>query len=513
MVNKALDGEPDFAVSSGTGSVRPPSISAKIAALTGVLVTDDKGQLHIRRVRARVTSGPDRGRESVLDAGTLLVGSHADNDLVMRDSSIGKYHLEIALVAGGVRVRDLGAEGGTTFNGIPVKNQVLPAGSEIVLGKSTVQLLAADVLVPHALSDRVKFGPIVGRTTVMRALFATLERVAPTDTALLIDGEVGTGRSTLARAIHNASRFAATPMFVLDFSSPMIDRTTVTSLAQRTDSFTLLIEHIDRAPKSLWGDLLDLYQRREDGSIDLRILATSDLGFVANPSEGRTRIELLSHVAAVRITLPALRDRLDDVSTLIDHFVREQCGVVAGLSDEEIPHARERKYPQNVTELKNFVTRALAADAIARPQLPRAGIERARAALLFPLNAKPKALDPVAARQRLADAFARDAMRAVFEQAGENTTLAAERWGISEPDWLLETERLAKALVPAVTESVVASSTAKPAASPKLLESVIESAKGSRTIVPPAATAHSKAKSISGVHPTKPARKAATKRR
>ena len=62
MVNKALDGEPDFAVSNGTGSVRPPSISAKIAALTGVLVTDENGQLHIRRVRARVTSGPDRGR-------------------------------------------------------------------------------------------------------------------------------------------------------------------------------------------------------------------------------------------------------------------------------------------------------------------------------------------------------------------------------------------------------------------------------------------------------------------
>ena len=85
----------------------------RFAPLTGILQTDASGGLLVRRVRVRVTSGPDRGREAILEAGTLLVGTHSDNDLILRDPQVGKYHLEIALVAGGIRVRDLGSEGGT----------------------------------------------------------------------------------------------------------------------------------------------------------------------------------------------------------------------------------------------------------------------------------------------------------------------------------------------------------------------------------------------------------------
>jgi hypothetical protein len=75
--------------------------ATRLTPLTGVLMTDANGALVVRRVRVRVTSGPDRGREALLEAGTLLVGTHPDNDLVLRDPSVGKYHLELALVAAG----------------------------------------------------------------------------------------------------------------------------------------------------------------------------------------------------------------------------------------------------------------------------------------------------------------------------------------------------------------------------------------------------------------------------
>ena len=74
--------------------------AARFPPLTGVLMTDPAGSLLVRRVRVRVTSGPDRGRESLLEAGTLLIGTHSDNDLILRDLHASKYHLEIALVAG-----------------------------------------------------------------------------------------------------------------------------------------------------------------------------------------------------------------------------------------------------------------------------------------------------------------------------------------------------------------------------------------------------------------------------
>ncbi len=82
--------------------VRPRAPApVKVTPLTGVLFTDPTGGLVVRRVRVRVTSGPDRGREALLEAGTLLVGTHTDNDLILRDPHASKYHLEIALVAGG----------------------------------------------------------------------------------------------------------------------------------------------------------------------------------------------------------------------------------------------------------------------------------------------------------------------------------------------------------------------------------------------------------------------------
>jgi transcriptional regulator with AAA-type ATPase domain len=491
MVNKALEGDPEFAVSSGPAASRSPSVllanSQRIPALTGVLMTDPKGRLVVRRIRARVASGPDRGRESVLEAGTLLVGSHADNDLVLRDAAIAKYHLEIALVAGGVRVRDLTGDGATTFQGVAVKNQVLPTGCEIALGRSTLQLLAADISVPPVLSERGQFGSLVGQSSTMRELFGMLERVAPTDSPVLLEGESGTGRSTLARAIHNASRFAATPMVVLDFSTPMHDRALVHHLAQRADSYTLLIEHIDRAPKSVWDDLVTVYERREEGVIDPRIIATSDLGFCAQPTDSSVRRALITQATALRVTLPSLAERVDDVAPLIEHFVREHCGVVTTFGDADLRYARVRNYPRNVAELREFVSNALGLDRSARAQLPRSGIERARAALLLPLNAKPKAPHPAIARQRLLDAFTHDAMRTTLERAEGDVALAALRWGVTATVWQAEMERLTLAL-----------RVAEPA--PTLVaEPVIAEAR--------------KEKRDSGVHPTKPARKAATKRR
>lgn len=136
--------------SDAPGALRPaqrqrPNGPLRFAPLTGVLMTDPAGTLVVRRVRVRVTSGPDRGREALLEAGTLLVGTHTDNDLILRDPQVGKYHLEIALVAGGIRVRDLGSETGTFVSSARLSVGVVPVGTEISIGRSTLQLLAGDM--------------------------------------------------------------------------------------------------------------------------------------------------------------------------------------------------------------------------------------------------------------------------------------------------------------------------------------------------------------------------------
>lgn len=416
---------------SGTQRASGP---ARLTPLTGVLMTDSLGGLVVRKVRARVTSGPDRGREALLEAGTLLVGTHPDNDLVLRDQAVGKYHLELALVAAGVRVRDLGAEGGTLVSGARLATTVVPAGTEVTLGRTTVQLLAADMPVPVARSERSAFGPVLGRTQPMRELFALLERIAPTDTPVLLEGSAGCGKTLVAKAMHGASRFAASPMTVLDFSAGVRERVAMQHVGQRSDTFTILIEHIDEAPATAFADLLALYERREEGVLDARILATAAPGLRAQPGDVRTRRALLAHVTAVRIAVPPLAARMEDVPMLVRSFVREVCGVEPTFEDDEFRHVVERSYPGDVKELRQLVVTALEGGLPCRAVLPRHGLARARAALVLPLNARPKPPDPKAARERLLAAFERDWLLREFTRCESNVGVLARDNGLSRTD-------------------------------------------------------------------------------
>ncbi|MDP3278142.1 MAG: FHA domain-containing protein [Deltaproteobacteria bacterium] len=404
-------------------------------------MTDDRSTLNVRRVRVRVTAGPDRGREAMLEAGTLLVGTHSDNDLVLRDPAVGKYHLELALVAAGVRVRDLGSDGGTQFAGQKLANGVLPSGSEMVIGRTTLQLVGADLQVPQLISDRATFGPMVGQTTAMRELFGIVERLAATDCPLLLEGEEGTGRTLLTKAIHVASRFAASPVTVVDFRLNAMDRPSLVQIAQRSDTFTLLLEHVGDAPTSALREILALYERREEGVLDARIIATALPGLRSSPTDNKLRRELMAHVCAVRLTLPPLRARLDDLVLLVRHFVHEIASVDVTFGDGELVHAMTRDYARNVKDLRAIVAHALDFDTGSRSQFPAAGPARARAALLMPLNARPKPPDPAVAKQRVLDAFTRDWFERLVHRTGD-VGLAAREAGMARDEFEQELERL-----------------------------------------------------------------------
>jgi len=429
-------GEADAILSARVGP-RGKASPLRFAPLTGVLATDPHGQLVVRRVRVRVLVGPDKSREALLEAGTLLVGTHSDNDLVLRDPQVGKYHLEVALVAGGVRLRDLGSEGGTYVNGQRMNGGVVSVGAEVSVGRSVLQLLPGDLAVPVVPSDRGSFGPVLGESLPMRLLFGLLERVAPTDVPVLLEGEEGSGLTLVAKVMHASSRFAASPIMVVDFRRSPSERPSLSAIAQRPETFTLLLEHLDAALASDMTALHTLYARREEGVLDARILATTttDLRALGEAPGSRFRPELLAHAAAVRLTVPPLRTRTDDIPLLVRQFAREICGAEPEFGPNDFDRLLGRAYPGNVRELRQLVVKALQVEAAPRT-LPASGVARGRAALVMPLNIRPKPPSPKIARDRLVAYFEREWFESRLAECRNNYTEMARTLAMPRRDLL-----------------------------------------------------------------------------
>jgi DNA-binding NtrC family response regulator len=246
---------------------------------------------------------------------------------------------------------------------------------------------------------------------------------------VLLEGEPGSGRTLIAKAIHASSRFAASPITVLDFRVPATERPSVNSIGQRSDTFTLLLERVDEATTAEMNALLALYERREEGVLDARIIATASSDLRRAGAEGRLRKELVAQVAAVRILVPPLRAHTEDIPLLVRQFAREICGAEPLFEPGDLDRMVDREYLGNVRELRQMIIKALQME-VTPPALPREGAARARAALVMPLNARPKPPSPKVARDRLVEWFERDWITTLHARFGGNLNELARETGV-----------------------------------------------------------------------------------
>src|SRR5574337_1116130 len=136
---------------------------------TQLLTDDASGMLVERSYRLRVVSGPDQGKEHVLDEGTTMVGTHADNDLVLTDATVSRYHLEIRVRRDGIEVRDLDTTNGTKHGGARVGQVVLTGAARLRLGKHTeLDVEPIDTNVDLGAWTRDRFGAVLGSPAPMR---------------------------------------------------------------------------------------------------------------------------------------------------------------------------------------------------------------------------------------------------------------------------------------------------------------------------------------------------------
>ncbi len=336
--------------------------------------------------RLTVVAGPAQGRAFAMASALATVGRHPTNDLVLDDPRVSGVHLQLRRVDDRVHVRDAGSTNGTWLGRHRVVEAEVTTGAELTVGNSVIRVDLDQAALPSPVSEANFFGQLVGESTVMRELFATLERIAPKDIGVLIQGETGTGKEEVARAIHLQSKRADKPFVVIDATSlpdtlaeSLLfghEKGAFTGAAERrigffeaADGGTIFLDEIGELPAPLQAKFLRVLERREvtrvggqaPVKVDVRIIAATHRDLRHEIDAGNFREDLYFRLAAVRLVLPPLRDRADDIPLLCQKLVQSLDPEHQTLIEEgAIAHLRAQPWPGNVRELKNVLTRAAA---------------------------------------------------------------------------------------------------------------------------------------------------------
>ncbi len=353
--------------------------------------TDAGGALIERSFRLTVASGPDAGRRHVIESGTTMVGTHTDNQIVLTDSSVSRYHLELQIRREGLVVKDLDSTNGTRHEGARIGSITLTGPARLRLGKHTeVTLEAEDAPAPIGEYPSDRFGAVIGASAPMRKLFNMLQRVAPTDATVLLEGETGTGKEAIAEALHQASNRATGPYVVVDCAS--IPRELIASelfghakgsytgaisdkrgLIEAATGGTLFLDEIGELPHDLQPQLLRALEKREVRrvgetrpiAVDIRVLAATHRDLRAMVKTGGFREDLYYRLAVVRCEVPPLRARPADLPALARHFAEAFGRSAWELSPTLLSELARHDWPGNVRELRNVIERALSLGTLA----------------------------------------------------------------------------------------------------------------------------------------------------
>jgi pSer/pThr/pTyr-binding forkhead associated (FHA) protein len=261
--------------------------------------------------------GPDRGKVFKVKERSARLGSSPENEIELNDSTTSRFHARIDADPRGHRLVDTESKNGTYVGELRVMDAFLAPSALIRIGGTVLRFQQADEPVEIELSRAERFGRLIGRSVVMRELFALLERVAPTDTTVLIEGESGTGKELVAEALHQHSRRAAGPLVVFDCSAvaPNLVESelfghvkgaftgaaaTRTGAFERAHNGTLFLDEIGELPIELQPKLLRALEQREVRAVggdrtvkvNVRIVAATNRTLTREVEAGHFREDL-----------------------------------------------------------------------------------------------------------------------------------------------------------------------------------------------------------------------------
>lgn len=217
--------------------------------------------------------------------------------------------------------------------------------------------------------------PLVGRTPAMQALYRLVARVMNTDLAVLITGESGTGKSLIARAIHDFSDRRTLP-FVVAQASDLAGMDGPSTLMSRARGGSLVFDEVADYDDDTQARIVRMLDMLGDNAP--RIMATSQTDLSSKMEQGRFRQDLFYRLGGVTIHVPSLRERVDDIPLLAEHFLargERDFGTIRRLSNDARELVRAYSWPGNVRQLENTLRRLMVTSSEA--EIGKAEVEAA----------------------------------------------------------------------------------------------------------------------------------------
>ncbi|MGZ5467673.1 MAG: sigma-54-dependent transcriptional regulator [Candidatus Aminicenantales bacterium] len=262
---------------------------------------------------------------------------------------------------------------------------------KIIVGRglASKRLKQENILLKRDLKDRYSFEQMIGKSRAMQEIYILIEKVASTDSTVLITGDSGTGKEMAARAVHlqGARRdhpfvsinCAALPENLLEselfghvrgsFTGAVSDKKGMFELAQRG---TLLLDEVGEMSPWTQVKLLRALQERkvrrvggaDEIAVDVRIIAATNQDLKKRIQEGKFREELFYRLNVISFEMPPLRKRVEDIPLLIAHFLQKYCDKMGKkpkrFTPEVVGLLESYSWPGNIRELENVIERIVA---------------------------------------------------------------------------------------------------------------------------------------------------------
>ena len=339
--------------------------------------------LFVRRFEVLVTAGVDVGKRVASEGEELTIGTAEGNDLRLTDPAASRHHCVLRTHERGLEVRDLASRNATMVGPhVEITRGFLATGARLVLGATTIEVRVLDEEIAQPLAPTDTFGQLLGGSPPMRRMYALLQSYASSSATVLVHGETGTGKELVADAIHEASSRRHRPFVTVDCGALSHELAESELFGHERGAFTgadvaregafeaahggtIFLDEIGELSLDLQPKLLRVLEskttRRVGATaykpVDVRVIVATHRDLRVAINEKRFRADLFYRINVLRVEVPALRDRKDDIRLLATRFWSR-------FRPDQVPpplvldQLASQDWPGNVRELRNTVERA-----------------------------------------------------------------------------------------------------------------------------------------------------------